>query len=84
MTLRNRFFNWRHKVKHYTGKGCKNVAILEGTFAGYKSRVITKFDWSKPMTYHSKAYFVGNFKGFREGISRQDIFGDGGATRLQS
>lgn len=51
MSIRNRIYNWLHRVKHYNGKGCRNAAIVAYTKYG---TVITKFDWSKPITFVSK------------------------------
>lgn len=53
MTLKNKFYNWRHKVKRLRRKGCKNVGVVDEL---YSIPFITKYDWSKPLVYHSKLY----------------------------
>jgi hypothetical protein len=50
MTLKNKFFNWQHGVKRYKGKGCNNVGVRTGE--------ITKYDWSKPITFVTKPFDV--------------------------
>lgn len=50
MSIRNRFYNWRYGIKRYKGKGCKNT--------GVRGQYIVKYDWSKPMKYTTKNYYL--------------------------
>lgn len=50
MTVKNKIYNWLHRVKRLYRKGCRNCGIVyfEDELA------IVKYDWSKPVTFVTK------------------------------
>lgn len=48
MTIKNRIYNWQHRVKKGKAKGDKNVGIIGNR--------IVKYDWKKPITFTTRIF----------------------------
>ena len=48
MTRKNKLFNKEFNVKRLRRKDCRNVGYYKNSIENY---IVSKYDWSKPMTY---------------------------------
>ncbi len=56
MTIRNRFFIIRHRVKRLRTKGARNG----GYYRSKGEKVVCKYDWSQPFTFMTQKWEFNN------------------------